>query len=120
MSESLHASLSSSQPPLAEVSSSLGHIPERKPAPPHERKNGITFAGQEILPKLPIPDLESTCQNYLEALKPLQTHREQKDTAAAVREFLKVEGPELQSRLQKYASGRTSYIEQFCTLSSHT
>ena len=95
-------------------------MPEHHLAPPHEHKNGITFAGQEMLPKLPIPDLESTCQNYLEALKPLQTNREQKDTAAAIRDFLKDEGPELQSRLKKYASGKTSYIEQFCTLLSHT
>lgn len=95
-------------------------MPEHDPAPPHERKNGNTFADQETLPKLPIPELENTCQNYLEALKPLQTNREQKDTAAAVRHFLRGEGPELQSRLKKYASGKTSYIEQFCTLLSHT
>lgn len=119
MLESGHASLPSSQPPSA-ASSSLSHIPEHDLAPPHERKNGITFAGQEMLPKLPIPELENTCQNYLEALKPLQTNREQKDTAAAVRDFLRGEGPELQSRLKKYASGKTSYIEQFCTLLSHT
>lgn len=117
--ESHHASLSSSLPP-SNASSSLFHNPEHDFAPPHERKNGITFAGQEMLPRLPIPELESTCQNYLEALKPLQTNREQKDTAAAVREFLRGEGPELQSRLKKYASGKTSYIEQFCTWSSHT
>lgn len=119
MPESLHASLTSSQPPFCGASSSLFYNPEHIPSPSHERQNGITFAGQDKLPKLPIPDLESTCQNYLEALKPLQTNQEQKDTAAAVEEFLKSEGPELQSRLKKYASGKTSYIEQFCTLSSH-
>lgn len=119
MLESHHASLPSSQPP-SDASSSLSNMPEHDLAPPHERKNGITFAGQEMLPKLPIPELENTCQNYLEALKPLQTNREQKDTAAAVRDFLRGEGPELQSRLKKYASGKTSYIEQFCTLLSHT
>lgn len=120
MPEALHASLTSSQPPFVDASSSLFHNPKHEPAPLHEHKNGITFAGQDMLPKLPIPDLESTCQNYVEALKPLQTHREQRNTAAAVREFLRSEGPELQSRLKKYASGKTSYIEQFCTLSSYT
>lgn len=113
MPESLHASLTSSHP------RSLFYNPEHIPNPSHERQHGITFAGQDKLPKLPIPDLESTCQNYLDALKPLQTNQEQKDTAAAVEEFLRSEGPELQSRLKKYASGKTSYIEQFCTLSSH-
>lgn len=120
MPESLRASLTFSQPLSADASSSLTHDSELQPAPPHEHKNGITFAGQDMLPKLPIPDLENTCQNYIEALKPLQTHREQKDTIVAVQEFLRGEGPELQSRLKKYASGKTSYIEQFCTLSSHT
>ena len=69
-------------------------------------KQGITFAAQDKLPKLPIPDLESSTSKYLAALKPLQTPR--------VEEFLKSEGPELQESLKKYATGKTSYIEQFC------
>lgn len=119
MPESGHASVPSPQPPLSDASSSLLYNTEHKPANSHERQSGITFEGQDKLPKLPIPDLESTCQNYLEALKPLQTNWEQHNTAAAVQEFLSSEGPELQSRLKKYASGKTSYIEQFCTLLSH-
>ena len=78
-------------------------------------KAGITFAAQDRLPKLPIPELDSTCIKYLNALKPLQGHREHEETAIAVQEFLKNEGPELQARLKKYATGKTSYIEQFCT-----
>ncbi|KAI9774848.1 MAG: hypothetical protein M1840_000064 [Geoglossum simile] len=74
---------------------------------------GITFAHEDQLPKLPIPDLESSCKKYLDALRPLQTGREHEETIAAVQEFLKSEGPELQERLKKYAGGRTSYIEQF-------
>ena len=77
-------------------------------------KQGITFAAQDKLPKLPIPDLESSTTKYLAALKPLQTPREQAETQQAVDEFLKSEGPELQERLKKYATGKTSYIEQFC------
>lgn len=79
-------------------------------------KPGITFAGQEKLPKLPIPELQSTCKKYLDALKPLQNGHEQEDTEGAVQEFLQHEGPELQARLKKYATGKTSYIEQFCKL----
>ncbi|CAN8103974.1 unnamed protein product [Discula destructiva] len=74
---------------------------------------GVTFAHQEKLAKLPIPDLESSCEKYLQALKPLQSAREHSDTKHAVREFLGKEGPELQEKLKKYAEGRTSYIEQF-------
>ena len=78
------------------------------------KARGITFAAQDKLPKLPIPDLQSTCDKYLEALRPLQSAREQAETQHAVREFLKTDGPDLQDKLKKYAQGKTSYIEQFC------
>lgn len=74
----------------------------------------MTFASQDKLPKLPIPDLESSCKKYLEALKPLQTPKEHHETEIAVQEFLKNEGPELQNKLKKYAADKANYIEQFC------
>lgn len=85
-----------------------------------EFKQGITFAAQDKLPKLPIPDLESSLKKYLNALKPLQGGREHAETQQAVEEFLKGEGPELQDKLKKYATGKTSYIEQFCEYETHT
>lgn len=78
------------------------------------KSEGVTYAGQDSLPTLPIPDLEHTCEKYLTALKPLQGTREHAETTQAVQEFLKQDGPGLQERLQKYAVGKTSYIEQFC------
>jgi carnitine O-acetyltransferase len=81
-------------------------------------EEGITFAGQDKLPKLPVPELEGTIERYLAALKPLQSVRERAETKHAVQEFLKHDGPELQERLKKYAVGKTSYIEQFC-MASH-
>lgn len=78
------------------------------------KKQGLTFANQDSLPKLPVPDLESTCKKYLEALSALQTPREQEETRAAVQDFLKSDGPVLQEKLKNYASSKTSYIEQFC------
>lgn len=75
---------------------------------------GITFAAQDKLPKLPIPELDSSAKKYLSALEPLQTPREHEDTKAAVQEFLRAEGPDLQEKLTKYATGKSSYIEQFC------
>jgi carnitine O-acetyltransferase len=91
---------------------------QREPLSSYQPKSkpGITFAAQDKLPKLPIPDLDATLKKYLEALKPLQTAREHADTKQAVEEFRKTDGPELQERLKKYATGKTSYIEQFCTL----
>ena len=78
------------------------------------KDRGITFANQDSLPKLPIPDLEDTCRRHLEALSALQTIREHEETKAAVKEFLKSDGPILQEKLKTYASSKTSYIEQFC------
>jgi carnitine O-acetyltransferase len=77
---------------------------------------GITFAHQDSLPKLPIPELDGTLQRYLASLRPLQTAREHGETKHAVNEFLKQDGPDLNERLKKYAAGKTSYIEQFCKL----
>ena len=126
MPGSLNESLASSQSPTSNPASSPPNGHDQKPhaGAKHEPlpsnksdiKSGITFAAQDKLPRLPIPDLQSTCNKYIEALKPLQSHREQRETAAAVREFLENEGPELNERLKKYATGKTSYIEQFCRL----
>ncbi|KKY18466.1 putative carnitine acetyl transferase [Phaeomoniella chlamydospora] len=76
-------------------------------------KPGITFASQDKLPKLPIPDLESTLKKYVDAVLPLQSAKEHEDTKAAAKDFLENEGKELQEKLKKYASDKTSYIEQF-------
>lgn len=77
-------------------------------------KPGITFASQDKLPKLPIPELDSSCKRYLAALKPLQSSKEHNDSQHAVEDFLKSDGAALQDKLKKYASGKANYIEQFC------
>lgn len=79
-----------------------------------KKEGGITFAAQDKLPKLPIPELSATLRRYMQCLRPLQTNRERAETQNAVDDFLKTDGPDLQEKLQKYAQGRTSYIEQFC------
>lgn len=123
MPKSLNESLATSQPPVADAGRSPAkgtqHYSQsqKEPLASHGTKHepGITFAAQDKLAKLPIPDLDNTLKKYVDVLKPLQSRREMEDTAAAVQEFLRVEGPELQARLNKYATGKTSYIEQFCT-----
>ena len=123
MPKSLNESLANSQPPASEVERpSAQNIvksysdAQKEPLANHgvKEKPGITFDAQDKLAKLPIPELESTLRRYQDVLRPLQTRREHEDTKGAVHEFLKGEGPELQSRLKKYATGKTSYIEQFC------
>ncbi|KAF2772308.1 acyltransferase ChoActase/COT/CPT [Teratosphaeria nubilosa] len=89
----------------------LNPIMSHEPNP--QSKPGVTFAAQDKLPKLPIPDLEATCKRYLTALDPLQTAHEHADSERAVAEFLRAEGPELQAKLKEYATGKSSYIEQF-------
>lgn len=124
MLKSLKETMELAQPSTWDVDRfSDGHPQHVIPISPKEplaslktkEKHGITFAAQDTLPKLPIPDLDGTCKKYVDALKPLQNKREQEDTSIAVKEFLKSDGPELQARLKKYATGKTSYIEQFCT-----
>ncbi|KAI1826886.1 Choline/Carnitine o-acyltransferase-domain-containing protein [Xylaria intraflava] len=90
----------------------LSYVPTTM-AIPEKPDRGVTFAAQDNLPKLPIPDLESSCRKYLAALKPLQGPREHVETKMAVQDFLRSGGPELQEKLQKYALGKSSFIEQF-------
>ncbi len=123
MPTSLNESLATAQPPTSDTdrssikSDQQNYSPEqREPLASHQpiHKPGITFGAQDKLAKLPIPDLDSSLKKYIEVLKPLQSGREQEETATAVANFLKNDGPELQNRLKKYATGKTSYIEQFC------
>ena len=129
MPKSLNESLAVAEPGHAHSASDAGRSQdgakkvsdgfskdERDPLASNQpkHKKGITFAAQDKLPKLPIPELEGSMTKYLASLKPLQSTREHAETQQAVDEFLKSEGPELQERLKKYANGKTSYIEQFC------
>ena len=63
--------------------------PDQEQEPLHGQKAkhqpGITYAAQDKLPKLPIPDLESTLKKYCDALLPLQTSIEHEDTKAATK-----------------------------------
>lgn len=112
------ASVPRSVPDLPNITSTA-HEQSTQTTPPSSksdmsRSQGITFAAQDDLPKLPIPSLEHTAEKYLTALKPLQGPREHAETKQAVHEFLRTDGPGLQEKLQQYAVGKTSYIEQFC------
>jgi carnitine O-acetyltransferase len=90
---------------------------ERNPLASHKNSHsrpGITYAAQNNLPQLPIPDLESSCKKYLESLRPLQSPKEQHDSEVSVKEFLRADGPILQAKLKEYAHEKSNYIEQFC------
>ena len=129
MPSSLDDSLAKSQPPTGETGRDQAQKAkdafspaQREPLAYHGVKYepGVTFAAQDNLAKLPIPELDTTLQKYMNVLEPLQTKKEQHDTFKAVEDFAKGEGPELQARLRKYATGKTSYIEQFCEFRDYT
>lgn len=44
---------------------------------PGESKKGVTFAGQDDLKKLPIPELQDTVDRYLSTVAPFQVRDEQ-------------------------------------------
>lgn len=93
--------------------SPLSSPTQRKSSLPVDPSGGETFKYQSKLPKLPIPDLETTAEKYLNVLKPLQTPAEHEETKSAVQEFLNIEGPQLQAKLHTYATDKSSYIEEF-------
>ena len=74
---------------------------------------GKTFAGQDNLPKLPIPKLEDTCKRYLQCLQPLQEPDDHEQTKKVVEDFLQKDGPKLHANLQEYAKNKPSYISEF-------
>ncbi|UYV69813.1 CPT2 [Cordylochernes scorpioides] len=71
-----------------------------------------TYHFQKSLPRLPIPELELSCSRYLEALKPLLTEAQMKETSHLVDNFKATEGKILHQDLVKKdkQNKHTSYI----------
>mmetsp|Transcript_9880 Transcript_9880/g.14727 ORF Transcript_9880/g.14727 Transcript_9880/m.14727 type:complete len:755 (-) Transcript_9880:757-3021(-) len=84
-----------------------------------EPPTATTFQKQDTLPRLPIPTLSSTLTRFVQAVTPLLTPSQLKETKTKVQSFLQNDGPKLQSLLEEYdakaASDGTfgSYIEEF-------
>lgn len=111
--------------PASNTSSSLkesiitaGIFPRNGPDPSARswghHSSGVTFSAQHKLPKQPLPSLESSCERYLRALKPLQSAQEHETSAATVQNFLHGEGPILQAQLKEYDDSHDNYFEHFC------
>ena len=81
--------------------------------------SSLTFAAQEQLPRLPIPDLEATLKKFPLVLAGIQDEQQQAETKRVVQEFLQGPGPLLQQALLQYdkegfESGELgSYVEEF-------
>lgn len=67
---------------------------------------------QPSLPRLPIPNLNKTCERYLAAQRPLLNDSAFAQTERIVNDFRTTEGPKLQSLLKAHdkANKHTSYI----------
>jgi len=61
-----------------------------------------TYAAQDKLPRLPIPDLEETMERFQCRLEALQDEAQREETARVVQEFLESDGPKLQEALRQY------------------
>mmetsp|Transcript_9620 Transcript_9620/g.16898 ORF Transcript_9620/g.16898 Transcript_9620/m.16898 type:complete len:710 (-) Transcript_9620:24-2153(-) len=72
-----------------------------------------TFERQGTIPKLPVPDLEATCAKYIQTMKPLLSEASLRETENIVDEFLKEDGPKLQTALMEYDKTVDNYVEEF-------
>ena len=73
-----------------------------------------TLHFQASLPRLPIPELEKTCERYLAAQRPLLSPQDYANTEVIVSEFKKGEGLSLQKQLKEWDNNNkhTSYISE--------
>ena len=67
---------------------------------------GVTLQHQPKLPRLPVPALQDSLNNYIRSLEGLQDTREHDETRRVVAEFLKTDGPRIQQKLVEYAANR--------------
>ncbi|XP_049619510.1 carnitine O-acetyltransferase [Syngnathus scovelli] len=75
---------------------------------------------QEGLPKLPVPPLKQTCDNYLAALEPIVSEEELEHTRQLVEEFLKGGvGDRLQKRLERRARKTDNWLSEWWMQSAY-
>jgi carnitine O-acetyltransferase len=74
-----------------------------------------TFAHEDTLPRVPLPSLEETCVRFLDWCAPLLSAEQFADTAAAVEEFTRTDGPALHAALARYDAepGTHSWLDTF-------
>ena len=75
---------------------------------------GITFAKQQDLPSLPVPELKSTLDKYLQTIRPfcngVETFERQQ---LLCKDFSEHMGPILQDRLKEYANDKRNWMAKF-------
>lgn len=71
-----------------------------------------TFENEELLPKLPLPSLDETCQTYLQSVRPLVDDEAYKLTCENVEDFKKTCG-HLQSKLEERSELKGNWVRIF-------
>ena len=74
------------------------------------KQNVPTFAMDETLPSLPLPDLKDTLDKYLESIKPFVSQLEYLKTEKIVREFEHGIGQKLQFHLSQKAHKEKNWV----------
>lgn len=72
-----------------------------------------TFQYQNSLPLLPVPPLESSLSQYLEAVRPFASENEFKATEDIVRKFQEGVGNELHQKLLQRAKTKRNWLEEW-------
>ncbi|XP_014057533.2 peroxisomal carnitine O-octanoyltransferase isoform X4 [Salmo salar] len=72
-----------------------------------------TFRYQHSLPPLPVPSLEGSLANYLDAVRPFATEEEYQVTAAVVKRFGEGIGKDLHQKLLQRARTRRNWLEEW-------
>ncbi|KOG97309.1 carnitine O-acetyltransferase CAT2 [Saccharomyces eubayanus] len=75
---------------------------------------GATFAKQQDLPSLPVPELNSTLDKYLQTIRPFCNDVETFERQQLLcKDFLENMGPVLQNRLMEYSSDKRNWMSKF-------
>ncbi|AJS85404.1 Cat2p [Saccharomyces cerevisiae YJM1342] len=75
---------------------------------------GITFAKQQDLPSLPVPELKSTLDKYLQTIRPFCNDVETFERQQLLcKDFSEHMGPILQDRLKEYANDKRNWMAKF-------
>ncbi|MCP4298584.1 MAG: choline/carnitine O-acyltransferase [Proteobacteria bacterium] len=74
-----------------------------------------TFENQKNVPPLPVPDLKTSCDNFISWSRPILTEEERLEVEEKVTQFLANDGPTLQKRLLDWSAQNkeSSWLEPF-------
>ncbi|PFH51868.1 hypothetical protein AMATHDRAFT_58398 [Amanita thiersii Skay4041] len=85
-----------------------------KAAAPEALPGSLTFASQQTLPKLPVPDLDQTLSKLKESLKPIAwSDQEYLAVERKIDDFASGKGRELHTQLLKRAQETKHWLEQW-------